>query len=180
MRKKPANYSEALKITKAILEETNSFLGNLRAGWLHYLIGEYDNSIDYYSKASVMAPGAVTPLTGLSNCYIAKKDSANAIRITSAILSLDPTNYAANKRLSELYWNSEDYARASVYYLKLSTLYPEDLDIANSLAWSYLKLGRTYEAKIIFNNILIVNPVHSGAKAGLTALAPKAKRPELE
>jgi len=167
------NYPSALEYNAAIRNEHDSYYANLRAGWLNYLLQNYDEAISLYSKASIMAPGAVTPLLGLGNCYFAQDDTLNAVRVTSSVLALDPTNYTANKRLAELYWNAGDFARSSSYYLKLSSLFPEDLDTASALAWCYLKLGRTYDAGVIFNNILIVSPDHAGAKAGNKALQPE-------
>ncbi len=164
------NYQSALEYNTAIRNEHDSYYANLRAGWLNYLLRDYETAIGFYTRASGMAPGAVTPLLGLGNCYAARNDSASAIRVTSSVLALDPTNHTANKRLAELYWEVEDYSRSSSYYLKLSSLFPEDLDTGSSLAWCYLKLGRTYDAGVIFNNILIVNPDHAGAKAGKQAL----------
>lgn len=172
---KAGNYKQALEYNAAIRNEHASYFASLRAGWLNYLLENYEEAVGFYQQASTMAPGAVTPLLGLGNCYTAQGDSDNAIRVTRSVLALDPTNYTANKRLAELYWNAGDFARSSSYYLKLSSLFPEDLDIASSLAWCYLKQGRTYEASVIINNILIVNPDHAGAQAGRAALQAKPR-----
>jgi len=48
----------------------------------------------------------------------------------------------------------------------LASTYPEDLEMANSLTWCYLKMGREDMAKTIFGNIVAVLPYHESANFG--------------
>src|SRR3954470_3614496 len=65
-------YDQALKINQAIRDQTGDlYLVNLRAGWLHYQKKQYVESISFYRKAAGMAPSALAPLLGLSNCHLA-------------------------------------------------------------------------------------------------------------
>ena len=177
-------YDQALKPMKTIRESHGDFyLANLRTGWLLYLKKDYAGALAAYQKASLLAPGALSPLIGQMNCHDALGDGEGSLRAGMAVLVLDPMNASVNRRLADLHYARKDYARAASYYLKLATLFPEDLDLANALAWSYLNSSRPAEAQAIFEAILVVAPAHASALQGLaicTSPAPAATTPRKE
>ena len=167
---KGGDYDKALEYTTRIMKSAGDYyLPNLRMGWLHYLKEDYKTAISYYSKAAQLSPGSVSALQGGMNCAKSLGDAGREMKLAKAILLLDPMNYQANLRLAALNYANANYSAAGSYYRKLLSLYPEDLQIANGVAWCYLNEGLSQEAAVIFRNILIVHPNYYEAKTGLAA-----------
>lgn len=163
-------YEEALEYNRAIRSQTGDlYLITLRAGWLHYLKGDYAAGSASYRQAAALSPGAVSPLLGLANCQAAAGDAESALRAAQAVLAIDPMNYPANRRVADLLYRKGDYPHAETYYLKIATLYPEDLDTAAQLAWCHLQQGRVSQARTIFGNVLIASPNHAASLQGIGA-----------
>ena len=163
------NYVAGLEATRQIIATSDCYLANLRLGWLQYLRGAPGEGIAAYNRAVAMAPGAVTPLLGLVNCYMATGQTNEAWRTVRTVLAIDPMQYTANLRIAELSTASGDHAAASAYYRKLAALYPEDMVVADALAWSCLRQGLKDEAQTIFTNVLIAFPADASAREGYRA-----------
>lgn len=167
---KGGRYTKAREYMAGVVERGGDFyFANLRLGWLYYLEGNYEPALAHYRKAAGLAPGAITPLTGLVNCYRATKQAGAAVRAARAILEIDPMNYNANLALADTHFGSGNYASAAAYYQKLTAMYPEDLAVANGLAWCYLNQGLVRGAVTIFNDILVVSPNYAAARDGIDA-----------
>ncbi len=160
------NYVAGVEATRQIIATSDCYLANLRLGWLQYLRGAYGEGITAYAKAVQMAPGAVTPLLGLVNCYMATGQTNAARQTVRSVLAVDPMQYTANLRVAELCTAAGDHAAATAYYLKLATLYPEDIAVADALAWSYFRQGLKSEALTIFGNVLVAFPDDASAREG--------------
>jgi tetratricopeptide (TPR) repeat protein len=162
------DYDTALEYTGRILRDAGDFyLPNLRMGWLHYLKEEYATAMVHYRKAAQLSPGALSALQGIMHCARGLGDVGEEAQMAKAILLLAPMNYEANLRLAALNYANEHYSAAGSYYRKLLSLYPEDLQIANGLAWCCLKEGLAKEAATLFRNVLVVHPNYLDAKTGL-------------
>ena len=162
------DYDKALVHTERIVADAGDFyLPNLRMGWLYYLKKEYGAAIIHYRKAAQLSPGALSALQGVMNCARALGDVEQEMQMAKAILLLAPMNYDANLRLAVLNYESQAYGVAGSYYRKLLALYPEDLQIANGLAWCCFREGLAKEAAALFRNVLVVHPNYLDAKIGL-------------
>lgn len=167
---KNGQYDDALEYSRLLREQHGElYLVNLRAGWLHYLKKDFASSLEAYRRASLQSPGSVSALQGMASCAVELGHIDQAIQTTNALLAIDPMNYQANRRLADLYFQKKNIARAELFYLKLSSLYPEDLDVATQLAWCYHGQARVEAAQSIFQSVLIVAPNHSSAQVGWNA-----------
>lgn len=78
--------SGALEIHKQILiGDKASYASCLRAGWLYYKLGSYEESLRYYERASVLSSDA-WPLYGIMNCLNALGEAEEAGRVAECIL----------------------------------------------------------------------------------------------
>ena len=145
----------------------------MRLGWLHYLDGDFEEGAAAYRRSAALAPGAITPRIGLLNCYQALNRIDESLETANSILKIDPLNYRAHKTLGDLYYVREDYARASSHYLRLTAAYPDDLQIATSVGWCYLKLGEKELAAQIFVDVLAIQPENIAANSGISAASPE-------
>jgi tetratricopeptide (TPR) repeat protein len=163
------DYVSALELHEDLLPKVgNEYNAHLRAGWLYYMNEDYDAAIQFYERAAGRASGALSPLYGMLNCYIAKEDASRTVRVAKAILVINDLDYIANNRLASIYYTEKKFSLAAAYYRKLNRLFPEDLAVASGLAWSYLEEGEARHAAPLFKQILLVSPDYAYAARGLS------------
>ncbi len=159
-------YSDAVNALKAVYK-ADSYVLNTRLGWLSYLAKQYTESVSYYDKSIALKPyaiearfGCVKPLSALESWEKVKSHYEQ-------ILKIDPQNTIANYWLGVIYYNRKDYANATKLFEKTVNLYPLDYDSVIMLAWSKLNSGKSADAKVLFNQALILRPDDSSALSGL-------------
>ncbi len=159
-------YSQVVNDLKPIYK-SNEYFVNIRMGWLYYLAKQYSESIKYYNIAISIKPyaiearfGSVKPLSAIQ--------SWNSVQAQYLqILKIDPLNTVANYWLGVIYYNRKEFSSALKLFEKIVNLYPLDYDSINMLAWSKLNLGKLSEAKVLFNEALLIRPGDSSALEGL-------------
>lgn len=161
-----SNYAAAIKEVKTVYD-ANDYFCNIRLGWLNYLSKNYTESIKYYDKAISLKPysiearlGCIKPLSALENWEQVK---AHYLQI----LKIDPQNTTANYWLGVICYNRKEYAQASNLFGKVVNLYPLDYESVIMLAWTKLNLGKTTDAKVLFNYAITIRPNDSSALSGL-------------
>ena len=107
--------------------------------------------------------GLINPTAALGNWNI-------VIKTYEKILQLDPMNSTANYRLGSIYYGKKDYNNAYKYYEKVANSYPFDYDGTLMFAWTNYFLGKTREAKILFNKVLLISPNDESAIEGLSLI----------
>lgn len=150
-----------------VVYDPSSYELNLRLGWLHYQKGKMDESIVHYRRAIDLKPYAVEPKLGLAYPYSAMAMWNDIILLYESILKVDPQNSLVNYRMGLIYYNRGQYERADPYLEKVVNLYPFDYDSLLLFAWNKLMLGRTREAKVLFQKTLLANPGDESAQRGL-------------
>lgn len=172
---KSYEYEQAKKYVNAINElksvyNASSYLVNIRLGWLYYLAKQYTESIKYYNVAIRLKPyaieakfGSVKPLSAIESWDKVKEQYLQ-------ILKIDPQNTVASYWLGVIYYNRKDFISAVKLFEKVVNLYPLDYDSIIMLAWSKLHLGKTADARVLFNHAIIIRPNDSSAMAGLKEL----------
>jgi tetratricopeptide (TPR) repeat protein len=159
-------YSQAINDLKTIYK-TDGYFVNIRMGWLYYMAKQYSESIKYYNIAIALKPyaiearfGCIKPLSAI--------ESWNSVRTHyMQILKIDPQNTVANYWLGVVYYNRKDYNNAIKHFEKVVNLYPLDYDSLVMLAWTKFYLGKLSEAKVLFNQALVIRPSDSSASEGL-------------
>lgn len=160
------NYTVAINELKPIYQ-ANSYIANIRLGWLNYLSKQYTESNAYFEKAIALKPyaiearlGCVRPLSAIENW---EKVKAQYLEI----LKIDPQNTTTNYWLGVIYYNRKDYKSALKLFEKVVNLYPLDYDSVIMLAWTKLNSGSPSDAKVLFQQALIIRPNDSSALSGL-------------
>jgi Flp pilus assembly protein TadD len=72
-----------------------------------------------------------------------------------------------------MYYYRADYNGALKYIEKTANMYPFDYYSVLMLAWTNLKLGRSREAEVLFNKVLLISPDDKSAEEGLGLLGAK-------
>ena len=160
------NYSSAINDLKSIYK-ADSYIVNIRLGWLCYLAKQYTESISYYEKSIALKPYAIEARFGCVKPLSAIESYDKVKMHYEQILKIDPQNTVASYWLGVIYFNRKDYANATKLFEKTVNLYPLDYDSVIMLAWSKLNSGKSADAKILFNQALILRPDDSSALSGL-------------
>ncbi len=159
-------YSDAVKSLKSVYIET-SYEVNLRLGWLTYLQGQLNESVNYYTKAIALMPYAIEPRLGIAYPASAQGNWDLVVTQYKAILGIDPNNTLTLYRLGLIHYERKEFKQAAEHFEKVVNLYPFDYDSVIMLAWSNFQIGKTREAKVLFQKAQLYNPSSESAREGL-------------
>lgn len=162
-------YGEAIAALGKGCDE-KSYECNLRLGWLHYLNRDYARSQQHYQKAVTLKPYAVEAKLGLLKPLTALESWDKVLQTYEDILKVDPQNQTANYWAGVIHYNRRKYEQAARCFEKVVNLYPFDYDGNHMLAWTYLNLGRSAEARILFNKAMLNRPGDASCKDGLSKI----------
>jgi tetratricopeptide (TPR) repeat protein len=165
-QEKTTNYNGAVQTMLTVYNAKN-YECNLRIGYLKYLAGSYQESMNYYQKAIALMPYAIEPLLGYAYPAAALGKWDDVVAKYQAILKIDPHNSSVNYRLGVIYYNRKKYAQAYTLFEKVVNLYPFDYDGLLMYAWSNYRLGKLQQAKVLFNKVLLISPNDKSALEGL-------------
>ena len=162
-------YKQAIEKIKTVYS-ADSYEINLRLGWLNYYSGFFTKSSTFYQKAINLMPYSIEAKLGLINPTSAMGNWTIVIKTYKEILQIDPKNSTANYRLASIYYGRKDYTTAFKYYQNVVNHYPFDYNAVLMYAWTNYMLGKTREAKILFNKVLLISPNDASALEGLSLI----------
>lgn len=157
----------------SVLEDVyleDSYEINLRLGWLYYEKSNFSESEKRYSRAIKLLPYSEEAKFGLVLPKAAMNKWNDVIDIYKQILIISPNNTTANYKLGLILYNKKMFSDAYVLFEKVVNLYPFDHDSLLMYAWSSLQIGKTKEARILFNKVLMNKPKDASALEGLAIL----------
>lgn len=163
---KTAKYTLAINELNKVYV-SNEYFDNIRLGWLHYLNKDYKKSEAYYLKSIRLKPYSIEARFGIMKPYSATEQWDKVKAEYKQILKIDPQNTVANYWLGVIYYNRQDYATALKLFEKVVNLYPLDYDSLLMLAWTKLNLAAMNDAKLLFHQVLTIQPNSESAIAGL-------------
>lgn len=166
---KSYNYDKAIESIVKVYKES-TYETNLRLGWLYYCNKNYAQSATYYKKAISIMPYSIEAKFGLVNAAAATGSYDICVQQYKDILVIDSQNSKARYYLALYYYNKANYSEAAKYLESTANQYPFDYDITILYAWINLKISKMREAKILFNNALLMRPNDASAKEGLSML----------
>lgn len=163
---KAGKYVLAINELRKIYKSDDYFI-NLRLGWLYYLAKEHVNSEKFYQNAIKLKPYSIEAKFGIIKPLSATENWERVKQQYQAILKIDPQNTVANYWLGYIHYNQKNYQAAVKLFEKVVNLYPLDYDSVIMLAWTKLQIGKSAEARILFQHALTLNPGDESALAGL-------------
>jgi len=166
---KKGEFKKASDALKEIYDES-SYEINLRLGWLNYNAGLFDESQAHYQKALNLKPYSEEARFGIVYPAAAKGSWDFVIKTYNEILKNSPGNTIALYRLGLIYYGKKDYAKAETYFNQVVNLYPFGYDAILMQAWTNFQMGKTREAKVLFNKVLILSPEDKSATDGLALI----------
>ena len=148
----------------------NSYLVQLRLGYLHYQANSATEAMNHYQLAIRQRPFAIEPRLGMANAAALANNWAQVQAQYEAILKIDPNQTYINYQLGMIYYNKKDYAKALRHFEKVVNLYPGDYDASIMLGWTHLRMGKLKEAKVLFQQVLLLRPNNASALEGLSLI----------
>ena len=159
-------YTVAIKELISVYKADDYFI-NLRLGWLHYLARQHAQSEQYYRIAIRLKPYSIEARFGVVKPLSANSKWDQVKQQYLEILKIDPQNTVASYWLGVIHYNRKEYATAVKLFEKVVNLYPLDYDSVIMLAWTKLNLGKTAEARLLFNHALTLRKNDESALNGL-------------
>jgi len=151
-------YSEAIKVLSPLYDKyPNGYTLNLRFGWLFYLNKNYNNSLKYYKKASLIKPYSIDTKLGLARVYLDTDSYEKAQNVCYELLKIDYYNYYANIYIVRALISEKKYDIALKVIEKMLSLYPTDVKFLEQLAKVY-KATKSKYLQNVYQDILILDP----------------------
>jgi len=163
---KSGKYVLAINELRKVYKADDYFI-NLRLGWLYYLAKEHANAEKFYQNAIKLKPYSIEAKFGIIKPLSATENWERVKQQYQAILKIDPQNTVANYWLGYIHYNQKNYQAAVKLFEKVVNLYPLDYDSVIMLAWTKLQVGKSAEARMLFQHTLTLNPGDESALAGL-------------
>jgi tetratricopeptide (TPR) repeat protein len=139
----------------------------MRLGWLCYLDKNYASAINYYKKSIDLMPASAEALWAILSPQIASEKWADVEKTYLAIIKLEPKSATAHYKLGVIYYYRKNYTAAKKYFDIALNLYPLDYNNLLMSAWTDYFLGKTNEAKVLFNRVLLLYQGDASATEGL-------------
>lgn len=163
------NYADAVSDIKSVYQ-ADSYNANARLGWLLFLSRQYTESVGFYEKAIRLKPYVLEARFGLIKALNALESWDKVKEQYESILKIDDQNTTALYWLGVLLYNRKDYDGAARNLEKIVNLYPMDYGSVIMLAWTRYYQGKTADARVLFNQALLLSPDDASAISGLNLL----------
>ncbi|MFO1080200.1 MAG: tetratricopeptide repeat protein [Reyranellaceae bacterium] len=129
----------------AALAESGNELARLRLGWLAYLAGRYNDSINHYNIALQLNPNAIDARLGITLPLLAQQRWQDAAGQARQVLQLSPWDYTAHVRLMVAEEGLKQWTTLESHARELARIYPADATalvyLARARAWQRNTVG---------------------------------------
>ncbi len=151
-------YGKAIEAMGSIYS-ANSYIINLRLGWLWYLNGDYVKAQLYYKNAITLDSKSIEARLGYAFPSAALENWNEVISVYNEILNIDPENSFVNYKMAYIfYYIKKDYAGSLAYVNVVTKYFPFDYESNLLTAQIHLSLGNIKEAKEAVQKALEYNP----------------------
>jgi tetratricopeptide (TPR) repeat protein len=163
------NFNVSVSEVRSVYQ-TENYSMNARLGWLLFLSKQYTESVNYYDKAIKLKPYAIEARFGMIKALNALESWDKVKEQYETILRIDNQNTTSLYWLGVLLYNRGDYGNAAKNFEKIVNLYPMDYGSVIMLAWTRLYQEKNADAKVLFNQALLLSPNDSSAILGLNQI----------
>ena len=154
-------YQAAAKALGPILEKfPRHEFAHLRIGWLNYLQGNHNASVDEYKAAMNMNPKSLDARLGVILPLLAQQRWREAALYSRQVLEFDPWNYYAHIRLMICEDAESQWEALEKHASEAAMRYPADATMQVYLARAYARLNKDTQARVIYEQVLERIPRH--------------------
>ncbi|MFH1700052.1 MAG: tetratricopeptide repeat protein [Candidatus Zixiibacteriota bacterium] len=155
LQSKSDNIDEGSKniITAAESNPSDSEI-NFEAGNSLFEIGNFEKSIDCYTRILATNPDNGKALNNLGNCYFKMNQYQRAVEIYNQLLKINPDYWPAYKNLGLSYSHNQAPEKAIPVLMQYSNKTPDDIGIYNVMGCCMSDLGKYNNAIMCFEKYL--------------------------
>lgn len=162
------DYVAALRALEPVTAANPSHeLAVLRTAWLHYLSGDYNDSIRQYRRALEINPDSLEAALGVSLPLLAQRRWREAAAAADQVLAVAPWNYYAHLRLFAAEEGLQQWQTLARHAGEVATRFPSDPTVLVYLARARAWQGNEAAARAAYAQVLERLPEHEEATAYL-------------
>lgn len=129
-----------------------------KLGYCHQSKGEYNEALENYLKADLIAPNKVWTLRHIAICYRNIKKTEKALEYFLRAQELTPNNLSVNLNIGHCYLEQKAYEEALKYYFRVDYLDSKGTKARRPIAWCSFLAGKTEQALRYYEKILADRP----------------------
>lgn len=145
-------------LTKAISLNQGNVDAYYNLAKVYELNKEEKKAVILYKKIIRLDPNYINAFLNLAMVAYEKKKINLAILIIKKGLKLNSNSYELYNNLGQIYHSLFNYEKAEACYRKSLKFKPQDVNILNNLISNLFKTKKYYEAKILIDTTLLINP----------------------
>jgi tetratricopeptide (TPR) repeat protein len=171
---KMEKYQKAISVLNNVYEAyPKTYTINLRLGWLYYLNGNYNNSLEHLKKAIAVSTQSSEVLNVMNLVHAAQKDWDEVSSVSQKIIINDYYNESANYWISVAYRMKGQFELAEKVALKMLTVKPTSVTFLNEYGIVQYAKGNYDPALSTFQSVIILDPDNQSATYYLELLQKK-------
>ncbi|HEV8383961.1 MAG TPA: tetratricopeptide repeat protein [Candidatus Acidoferrales bacterium] len=147
--------------------DSGTTIANL--GYIHYLHGHVDESIEFYHRAIQLNPERALTHNNLGNSYSAKNQLDEAIASLRRAIELKPDYYSAWLNLGLVYAKKQDWDHAIECYQKSLELKPDFPEAWTALGLAQWSKKQPQDAIASYRHAVAANPEYVEAHINLAS-----------
>lgn len=159
-------YDRAAEVIQSLANSGHEF-ARLRLGWLAYLAGRYNDSVNHYNLALRANPNSIDGRLGLTLPLLAQKRWQEAATQTRQVLAISPWDYTAHARLLVCEEGLKQWAVLEAHARDLANTWGSDANALVYLARARVAQGNVAGAKQAYAQVLERIPQHAESLAYL-------------
>ena len=141
------DYSRALEVMKKLVaEDASDAFYQLRMGWLHYLLQDYEAGFTHYQKSNTNAANLDAQI-GMLNCQLMLGKWNDAIAMANNILKQYSQNTTVMTKAAYAAYMKQDYKEAASFYQRILLINQWDMETLGYLVANLHLSGQTAEAR---------------------------------
>lgn len=159
-------YDRAAEVIKSLADSGHEF-ARLRLGWLAYLAGRYNDSLNHYNLVLRANPNSIDGRLGLTLPLLAQKRWQEAATQARQVLATSPWDYTAHARLLVCEEGLKQWPQLEAHAREISTMWGSDANALVYLARARVAQGNVAGARQAYGQVLERIPQHAESLAFL-------------
>lgn len=175
-------YSEAFQMFRVMARNSPDDAARLeKMGFCCQKLGEIELALEYYDRATLMAPESTWLMKKRAFCNRQLGNFAVAAEIYRSLIARDPENVALVVGLADCLAAEDRLPEALKEYYKADYLRPGEIRVQRAIAWNELRSGNFDKSRTYHEHVLSGNPdgrdfINAAHTAFLAKDIPEASR----
>jgi len=166
------NYAQAISDLKGLYQKYPlGYTLNYRLGWLFYKNKAYANSEYHYKRAIKVSPESIEARLSYESLLMAQLKWEELEEISAVIVQKDRYSYLGNLRYMIALIKRQKFPEAIKIGVKMSKLYPTDMDYLFYTAAAYEGNNEKKQALKYYQALLILSPINQVAQSKVALLS---------